>query len=123
MAMNRFEVIASRVAVKFDTKKELETYRREHHPKPGTKLELRNPAERKKRYEDRKRHGASSVDFSWELENCRKDARYFVNTTVHAELSRFVEEAVTRGVPEKAARLEIMDVLTKSARDFARERL
>ena len=40
-------------AVKFDTRKEMQKYKQEHHPTPGTKLELRNKQEMKKRYEER----------------------------------------------------------------------
>lgn len=74
--MNRMDIIASRVAVKFDTKKELETYRREHKPKPSTKLELRNEQERQERYKDRTRHGsdASTEYRSW-MATVRQDLR------------------------------------------------
>lgn len=53
--MRRFEMIANRVveAVKFDTRKEMQEYKREHHPEQGTKLQLRTDQELKKRREER----------------------------------------------------------------------
>ena len=42
------------VGVKFDTRKELEEYRREHGQRPGTKLELRNKREMQERYRSKK---------------------------------------------------------------------
>lgn len=39
-------------AVKFDTRKELQEYKREHHPAPGTELKLRSEQEMKKRYQE-----------------------------------------------------------------------
>lgn len=55
--MNRFEMIASRVAVKFDTRKEMQQYRQEHDITPGTKLQLRNKHEKEQRNKDK----ASSI--------------------------------------------------------------
>lgn len=49
----RFGKIASRVAVKFDTKKEIQVYKQEHHPEPGTKLQVRNQHEREQRNKDK----------------------------------------------------------------------
>lgn len=46
--------IADLVAVKFDTRKEMEEYKREHRPKPGTELKVRDEREMKERYKDRK---------------------------------------------------------------------
>ena len=41
------------VSVKFDTRRELQKYKQEHHPSPGTKLELRNKREMQQRRKDR----------------------------------------------------------------------
>jgi len=51
--MRRFEMIANRVveAVKFDTRKEMQEYKREHHPEQGTKLQLRTDQEKRRRRE------------------------------------------------------------------------
>ena len=53
--MNRIEKIAeSMVAAKFDTKKEIQKYKQEHHPESGTKLQVRNKQEMKQRNKDKK---------------------------------------------------------------------
>jgi len=51
--MGRYGEMARRVAVKFDTRKEMQEYKREHDMEPGTKLELRNKQELRKRREAR----------------------------------------------------------------------
>ena len=52
--MNRMEKIAEDlVAVKFDTRKELQKYKQEHHPSPDTKLQVRNQQEKKQRNKDK----------------------------------------------------------------------
>jgi len=47
--------IASKVieAIKFDTRKEIQVYKQEHHPDPSTKLQLRNKHEREERNKDK----------------------------------------------------------------------
>lgn len=52
VAMDRMDVMAARVAVKFDTRKEMQTYKREHDLAPGTKLQLRNKQEMRRRREE-----------------------------------------------------------------------
>jgi len=42
------------VGAKFDTKKELDEYKRTHGQRPGTKLEVRNEHEMQERYKDKK---------------------------------------------------------------------
>jgi len=60
--MNREAEIAERIAVKFDTKKEIDEYKRTHDSLPSTKLEVRTPAEMKDRYKERARHGAMRLN-------------------------------------------------------------
>jgi hypothetical protein len=42
------------VGAKFDTKKELDEYKREHGQRPGTRLQVRNKHEMQERYKDKK---------------------------------------------------------------------
>lgn len=52
--MNRMEKIAeSMVAVKMDTRKEVQKYKQEHDARPGTRVQVRNKQEMKKRYHDK----------------------------------------------------------------------
>lgn len=54
MASEILAVVKSLVSVKFDTKKEMDEYKREHGQHPGTKLELRDKREMQERYKDRR---------------------------------------------------------------------
>jgi hypothetical protein len=54
LASELLKVAKDLVSVKFDTKKELEDYKREHGTRPGTKLELRDEREMQERRRNKK---------------------------------------------------------------------
>lgn len=51
--MDRFRDIAKKVAVKLDTRKEVQKYKQEHDARPGTKVQVRTKQEMKKRYHEK----------------------------------------------------------------------
>lgn len=114
--MNRFRRIANRVgalvetiyavdgltAAKFDTRKEMQVYKREHDLNPGTKLELRTKQEMKERAKDKKasfgdRTKVEMPGLQEELENVRMPTGRFVVKFRSPEVKRFVD----KGMKEK----------------------
>ena len=51
------------VSVKFDTKKELDEYKREHGQHPGTRLQVRNKQEMQMRYRNKKAANAEMIEW------------------------------------------------------------
>jgi hypothetical protein len=61
--MDRTSMIAEKiVAVKLDTRKEVQKYKQEHNPRPGTRVQVRNKQEMKKRYKEKASETMDRVD-------------------------------------------------------------
>jgi hypothetical protein len=60
------------VGAKFDTKKELDEYKREHGQRPGTRLQVRNKQEMQKRYKTKKAVAIEMIATAKELVATRR---------------------------------------------------